>query len=269
MHDIILNPNPRKLAQYFELTEELITKVETEGVVVELDFQTEETYDKLKVGFSKVCMDHSLSEHFEELFYLLLRKNEQIMVRYEAYCQNYDDDLTTKEVAQFLLAYKEAGDKTYLTLALKPSIGSTATLKDTRVVKWICKVVVEQIEQGLYPISVLGEKISYDLFGSDFQIDTPLDLERLKAAANLKPKKPSTRLKRLYVELCLHLSNYLIEHTTLTMSEGKLLTDAQANFFFDTLVALGYLKEDAIDSDKKDYMWTMFKNYLRYYKTGQ
>lgn len=268
MHDIKLNPNLRKLSQYFELTEEQIIKLEADGgVLVELDYQTEESYEKLKVAFTKVCIDYSLSEHFEELFFLVLRKNEQIRDRYDAYWNNYHDDLTTREVAQFLLAYKEADDRTYLSLSLKPSIGSTATIKDTKVVKWICKVIVEQIEQGKDPINVLGEKISYDLFGIDYEPNMPLDLERLKVAANLKPRKPTTRVRRLFVELCLHLQDFLNRHTALIVSEGKLLTDAQANFFFDTLEALGYLKEDKIESDKKDYIWAMFNNAVKYYKS--
>lgn len=265
MYDTILNPDFTKLTSYFNLSEQELDNVNNlGGVTAYLDYQTEDSFKTTEARFKIVCAKYRVEEHFDELFYLLIKKNEDIRARYDAYWNNYNDDLTTKEVAKFLLAYKKADEKTHLSLSIKPSDSETATIKDNQIVRWMCGAIVEKIERGDYPLNLFGEKLAFDLFGG-IEPNLPLDIERLKAAATTSPRKPTVRINRLYVELCRYLQGFLIEHTVLTMPDEKLLTDAQANFFFETLDALGYFDKDTIQSEPKDYMWALFNNYVKYY----
>ncbi|WP_113661516.1 hypothetical protein [Pedobacter nanyangensis] len=269
MYDTILTPDFTKLSNYFTLTEqEQIEFNKFGGVPAWLDYQTEDSFKLIEERFKAVCSQYGVEEHFNELFYLLIKKNEDIRVRYDAYWNNYNDNLTTREVAKFLLAYKEADGKTHLSLSIKPNNGATASIKDNQIVRWMCGAIVEKLEKGDYTFDVFGEKLAHDLFGT-IEPNAPLDLQKLRAAASTSPRKPTVRINRLLVELCRYLQDFLIAHTILTMPKEKLLTDAQANFFFDTLEALGYLDNDTIQSDPKDYMWALFNNYVNYYKSRQ
>ncbi len=267
MYDTILKPDFTKLTSYFNLSEKELNNVNRiGGVTAYLDYQTEDSFKTIEARFKIVCANYGVEEHFDELFYLLIKKNEDIRVRYDAYWNNYNDDQTTKEVAKFLLAYKKAGKNTHLSLAIKPNDSDTATIKDNKIARWMCGAIVDKIVCGDYPLNLFGEKLAFDLFGG-IEPNLPLDLGKLKAAASVSPRKPTVRINRLYVELCRYLQGFLIEHTVLTMPEEKLLTDAQANFFFDTLEALGYLDGDTVQSEPKDYLWALFNNYIKHYKS--
>jgi len=208
MYDTILKPDFTKLNGYFSLSEQELRDINSiGGVTAYLDYQTEDSFKTIEARFKIVCAKYGLEEHFDELFYLLIKKNEDIRVRYDAYWNNYNDDLTTKEVAKFLLAYKKASINTHLSLSIKPNDSDTATLKDNQIVRWMCGAIVEKIERGDYPLDLFGEKLAFDLFGG-IEPNLPLDVERLKAAASMSPRKPTVRINRLYVELCRYLQQF-------------------------------------------------------------
>ncbi|MGM9478833.1 hypothetical protein ACS5PU_20585 [Pedobacter sp. GSP4] len=231
-------------------------------VALEMDYQTEDTYNYVVDTFEQLLEKFDLSKHRNELLYLVMKKNEQIRIRYDAYWQNYHDDLTSKEVASFMLAYKESKPNEHLQLAVKPTLNATASIKDTAIAKWMCQVLFEKIEAREFPLGIFGEKILYNLFGNDFSSDTPLDLNKLKATATMGIRKPTKQLNKLKVEFSQFLQVYLHENTELKLPDGIMLTDAQANFFFDVLEMLGYHDREDFDSEPKDYMHAIFRNTL-------
>jgi hypothetical protein len=255
-------PDFRKLRNYHTITDEQISAIEgSGGVNVELDYMNEEDYLRVAEGLKIITQKYVLESHYTEILYLTLKKNEQIRERYDAYWQNYEDDLTSKEVAKFLLAYKISNTRQDFHLTAKPLTGSV-TIKDSAIARWMADLIYTKIEQREFPLGLFGEKILFDLFGDEWDTKEPIKLERLEATANLSPRKPTVRIKKLYVEFCLYLQVYLINHTDLTLPGNGKLTDAQANFFFDLLALLRYVDSEKIASEPKDYMHAMFGNYI-------
>jgi|GEM_PF-2131411 len=264
MYDTILHPDFNKLHTYFPNTTDAdIANIDQAGgVPLYLDYMNEERFSHLSEGFKVVCAKYGIQDHYTELLFLILKKNEQIAARYVAYWQNYNDDKTSSEVAKFLLAFKEADPKHHFQLVAKPVTGSVA-VKDTAVAKWMMEQIYKAVEAREFPLEVFGEKLVYDLFGDDADTDKPISSDRLKATSMLNPRKPTVRIKKLYVEFCLYIQVYLINQTSLTAPPETLLTDAQANFFFDALELIGYLNRDHIESEPKDYIHAMIKNNIQ------
>ncbi|MCX2451116.1 hypothetical protein OQX61_07510 [Pedobacter sp. PLR] len=263
MYETKLNPDFNKLKTFFpNITDVDVTRIQEEGgVPVILEYMSEAGYLRVCEGLRSAVIKYGIEDHYAELLYLILQKNEQIRERYDAYQQNYSDDQTSKEVAKFLLAYKESKPNQHFQLVAKPVTGSVA-IKDTAVAKWMCEQIYKAIETKDFPLGVFGEKLLYDLFGDDFNSDIPISIERLKATAELKPRKPTVRVKKLLVEFCLYLQVYLLNETKLTALPDVLLTDAQANFFFDILESIGYVDREEIESEPKDYIHAMFRNHI-------
>ncbi|MBB5437947.1 hypothetical protein HDC92_001621 [Pedobacter sp. AK017] len=263
MYETTLNPNFNRIKEYIpNITDADITTIqEAGGVPINLEYMSEVGYLRFSEGLKVATETYGIQDHYEELLYLILQKNEQIRVRYDAYWQNYNDDLTSREVAKFLLAYKESKPNQHFQLVAKPVTGSVA-VKDSVIAKWMCEQIYKAIEARKMPLGIFGEKILFNLFGDDFDFDTnaTISMERLKATASLSPRKPTVRVKRLLVEFCLHLQVYLIKHTSLTVPDNVLLSDAQANLFFDILELIRYVDRDKIASEPKDYIHTMLRN---------
>lgn len=263
MYETKLNPDFNKLRTFFpNITDAEIAQIKiSDGVPVVLEYMSEEGYLHFSEGLKTVVKTYGVADHHEELLYLILQKNEQIRERHDAYWQNYYDDQTSSEVAKFLLAYKESKPNQHFQLVAKPVTGSVA-VKDTAVAKWMCEQIYKAIEARDFPLGVFGEKLLYNLFGDDFNGNTPISMERLRETTEIKPRKPTVRVKKLFVEFCLYIQVYLINETKLIASPEVLLTDAQANFFFDILELIGYLGREKIESEPKDYIHAMFRNKL-------
>nr|WP_121272813.1 hypothetical protein [Pedobacter schmidteae] len=262
MYETTLNPDFNRIKEYIpNITDDDITLAQQAGgVPVYVDYMREADYLRLSEGLKQAVTTYDIPGHYEELLYLILQKNEQIRVRYDAYWQNYEDDITSKEVAKFLLAYKESKPNQHFQLVAKPVTGSVA-VKDTAIAKWMCEQIYNAVESRQLP-NMFGEKILFNLFGDDFNSDTPIASDRLKATAELRPRKPTVRVKKLLVEFCLHLQVYLIKHTILTIPDDVLLSDAQANFFFDIMELIGYVNRETV-AIPKDYIHAMFNNHVR------
>jgi len=236
-------------------------------VTMNLEYIGEENFKLIYTKLLEELEKIKLEEHHNELLYLLLLKNEQIRVRYDAYWQNYNDDLTSKEVAKFLLTFKESKPTEHFQLVAKPSLSSASAIKDTAIAKWMCEVLYNKIEFKEFPLGLFGEKLLYNLFGDDVQSEKPIEIDRLRAIANKSPKLPTVRLRKLYVELCCYLQPYLNEQTHLKTQPGTLLTDQQASLFFDILEMIGYLDGEKITSEPKDYIHSMFSKHAKLFNS--
>ncbi|RZK43070.1 MAG: hypothetical protein EOO90_05290 [Pedobacter sp.] len=263
MYSSTILPNFRKLQDYNPLTAEQITAIEElGGVHLELDYMDEVEYLRFAEGLKTIATKFGLEDHYTELLYLILKQNEHMRVLYDAYWDNYNDDLTSREVAKILLAYKTSDETQNFHLSIK-TFTDTVTLKDSAIARWMMEEIYNKIEAGEFPLGLFGVKIVYNLFGDEFGTAKQITDERLKATANLSPRKPTVKLKKLYTEFCLYIQLYLINQTHLTIADGVLLTDAHANFFFDVLELIGYLNRDKIESEPKDYIHAMFNNYIK------
>lgn len=264
MYSTKLLPDFTKLNNYFvNITEAHIQQIKANnGVEINLDYLDQESFKDLSEGLKSICEKYNLNDHYDELLYLIVRKNEEIRLKYDTIWENYQSDKTAKEVAQLLLAYKESNPNQQFQLTVK-TLTESVSIKSTPIARWMAELIYNAIENQEFPLGLFGHQIMQHLFGDNpFDVDE-ISLDRLKAAAAFSPKKPTTKLKRLDVEFCLYIQTYLINQTDLILPEEVMLTDAHANLFFDILELLGYLNKEKIESEPKDYIHTMFRNQLR------
>lgn len=263
MYETTLSPNFNKLKAFYpNITDSQINQIEQlGGVPINLEYLSEDDFLRVSEGLKTILQRYQLEEHHTELLYLILLKNEDIAVRYDARWQSYNDDQTSRDVAKFLLTYKTSNPDQPFQLTAKAFTGS-ASIKSPPLARWMCEVIFTAIEKQEFPPSLFGAKVYQDLFGNNpFDVEE-ISMERLEACSNLNPRKPTVKLRKLYVELCQYLQLYLINETPLTLPEGARLTDAQANLFFDMLELLGYINKDNVESESKDYMHAMFRNQM-------
>jgi len=260
MFTTTLVPDFRKLTDYFvNLSEEYILKVESDGgVVVNLKYLDNTGFEQLQIDLASILERYGLKDHYKELLYLILRKNEEIGEKHTMFWHQYNEEKKLKEVATFLLGLKKLKQHETVQLAIKPSLSPTLTINNNEIAEWMIQSIVDNLEKQEFPLSLFGSQI-YKLFDG-LEDDQHISLDKLTAASKLKLQNPKFKLRPLYVELCLYLQVYLVNQTHLTLPNNAKLSDKQANFFFDILQMLDYITIDDFDSEPKDYIYALFQN---------
>jgi hypothetical protein len=259
-----LLPDFTKLKSYFpDLTEEHFNQIKTNnGVDLHLDYLDELSYTNVSGGLKLMCDKYGMQEHYVELLYLIVKKNEEIRIKYVTLWENYNADQTAREVAQLLLAYKESNPNQHFQLAAR-SLTKSISIRNTPIARWMAELIYNAVEKQDFPLELFGHQIMSHLFGDNpFDVDK-ISMERLKVAAAITCRKPTTKLTKLYVEFCLYIQTYLINQTHLVLPASVMLTDAHANFYFDMLELFNYVSKEKIQSEPKDYIHSMFRNKLR------
>lgn len=264
MSDFKLDLNFDRLKDFFpNITEEYKARIKANGGLVpnlEWDYADNAVHYEMFDNLLRILNRYGLQEHINELYYTIIILNDECKVLQERQEIAYNDSQTTKEVAQFLLTLKTAKENQSFQLVAK-SATNTAPIKNTEVAKWMCDLIYKAIEEQKFPFPLLGEHFIWNLFGKDFSLDLPISMEKLEAASNLKVKKPSN--KNNLVGICLHLRTYLNTYTHLITPSHVLITNEQANFFFDVLELYGYLNRNKIESEPKDYIHALLRNHLK------
>lgn len=259
---INLSPNFNKLKFYFrDKSQEEITNATNNGVSLQYDFIDEIEFNRISNGLLPIFERYQLTEHYNELLYLILRGMAATDEKYNLLIDIYNEKMKVREVAQFLLTIKELKSNDNLQLVLKPSTSSSAAIKNNAIARWMAELIYEQIEKKNFTMEVFGSQL-YTLFdvGGNVDFNAPIDLSKLEALANSRPKNPKPMLKKYNYLSCLSMQPFLDEHTLLKLPDDVKLTDAQANFFFDVLEHIGYINRDNINSEPKDYMHALFAN---------
>lgn len=264
MSDFKLDLNFDRLKDYFpNITEEQKARIKQQGGIVpnlEWDYANNAVHYEMFEALLKILKLYHLEDHINELYYIIIILNDNCQVLQEGQQIAYNDGQTTKEVAQFLLTLKAAKPNQAFQLVAK-STTSTAPIKNTEVAKWMCDLIYNAIETKQFPVELFSEQTLYNIFGTDISNDSPISMERLEATSNLKIKKPSN--KSTLVSFCLQLRAYLNDHTNLSTPSDVLITNAQANFFFDVLELYGYLDRNKIESEPKDYIHALLRNHIK------
>ncbi|MCX3266468.1 hypothetical protein [Pedobacter agri] len=262
MFSTTLLPDFRKLSDYFNnLQEHHILEVEKlGGVPVHLEYYNEQMFRELEVNLNKLLNHYNLQHHFKEMLYLILSKSEEIGKQWTAYKQKYNDDIMLKEIATFLLGISRIKPNETLQLNIKPSLSETIKLKNSDVTKWVTDVMYKAVENQDFPLSLFGTQI-YTLFDDGFGGN--LSPAKMKQASELKPDNPRHKLLPMMANMCFYLQSYLINQTHLTLQPNTSLSDVQANFFFDLLSMLQYIEPELINSEPKDYIYSLLANFKK------
>lgn len=263
MSDFKVSLNFDRLKSYFpNITDQQKALIIEQGGYT-INFESEyhdEVYQELYVGLSEILNRYNLEDHINELYYIIILLDNQYQeIRYSSEVA-YNDDKTAKEVAQFLLTFKNAQPKQAFQLVAK-SLTDTGAIKNPDVAKWMCQVIYDALEARNIPFDTFGEQIYLHLFGMNPLDGEPISMERLETASNLSVRKP--KFSNLLFKFCLHLRTYLNDETELKSGDNVLLSDIHANLFFDAFEFLGYLNRNNIQSEPKDYMHTLFRNQLK------
>ncbi|MFA4869226.1 MAG: hypothetical protein WC623_13555 [Pedobacter sp.] len=263
MSDFKLDLNFDRLKDYFpNITEEQKARIKQQGGLVpnlEWDYADNAVHFEMFNALLVILKRYHLEDHINELYYTIIILNDNCQVAQEIEDEAYNNSQTTKEVAQFLLTHKTANPNQAFQLVAK-SATNTAPIKNTEVAQWMCELIYAAIESKQFPMYLLGEHFISNVFGTEISNDSPISMERLEVASNLKIKKPSN--KSMLVSFCLQLRTYLNAHTQLSTPSDILITNAQANFFFDVLELYGYLNRNKIESEPKDYIHALLRNHL-------
>ncbi|RZJ52441.1 MAG: hypothetical protein EOO44_11800 [Flavobacterium sp.] len=252
-------PDFNKLIDYFNYTPEQIEHLNKNGIVVESEHYNKEYYWYIADEFKKLCLKSSLTEHYDNLLYLVFKFNDHLVGYSELIEQNYEDEKISKEVATFLLAFKTSKPNDDFRISIKSALG-TATIRNNAVSKWMAELIYNAVEQNNIPIGIFGEKIGYDIFGEDFAKGVPLKIERLENASKLKRQKPSVMFDEYLLEFCKYLRIYLESQTHLTRKPNTRLPSLQAEFFFDLFVILGHMTHRKTRRNGIDLVHALFKN---------
>lgn len=259
MQDIFIYPDVNNLKQYFDYPQEKIDQIKNQGIRIKTDFYSEEFYAKVIEDFKIIAKQYLVLGHLEELIFLIIYYNEQMVNYSDTLWQNYEDDKISKEVAAFLLAFKKNEIDGDIQLAIKDKDG-THSIKNNAVSKWMCNLIAEAVEKGNMPFDVFGEKIFYDFFGMKMDFNNKLEIEKLQQASKIKLKTPKVLQQKIIVKFYEYLKPYLEDNTNLITKDKSALTNIQAEFFFDLFHILGLLSFEDAKPTKAKYMRTIIKN---------
>lgn len=264
-----IRPNYKLLNKYGYIT--LTSKelddldLREEPLLYETEFKPENVSREDFLGaFIPLITEFDLIEYIDTIFYIILYEYDRYnTILFHAY-KTYESKKSSKELAAFLLCLSETPESKLSALKLT-TLTSTVKITDKKLVSWIGRLVKQGLENGNFSWGELGEGV-YELMPSDekgISFDAPLDYDKLTVIAGKSVKNPNTLVKR---HLALFLNNiwYFLENETnlTTLGESK-YTDRQLNFLFKLGELLGCLNENGIESEPKDYIRTLFENYIK------
>lgn len=229
----------------------------------------EDQYKRYADGLKGVIEKYKLNEVREELLYVIFREDEILGDNIQDDQARYDYLENIIEVSKFLLAFKNSEDNPHFQIGVRENTGTelmpinkTHFVKNAEISKWMCQVICDAIEVGNLPYGLVDEQSTENIFGSTYYgSQGPIKIEKLERGANLKNKSFSVYRRKRYVEFCYQVQNFLEEYTNLKSSANVKISDEQANFFFDILNVLNYLNFEKIESEPKDYINSMIRNY--------
>lgn len=228
-------------------------------------------YEKLCKKVSMAIVKHGLLEQKEELLYLIFREDENLEELTYLDRLRFEDTQKAIDVSKFLLGFKNAINNPLFQIGIKENVGTiykpktnSYFIENEEISKWMCQLILDAIENGQYPEHMFGTTFTESIAGLKLNSEKhSIDIKSLEYGLNLKNKSYNVLRKRRYAQFCLAIKKFLEAHTTLETPKDVKLTDAQANLLFDILVALSYIDKDKIESEPKDYVHSLIRNYSK------
>lgn len=264
-----LNPNLDKLKTYLG---EWHIKTFTKQGYAQLELAlSEDQYQRYSDGLKGVIEKHKLSDVREELLYVIFREDEILGENLIDDKLRYDYLENTIDVSKFLLAFKNSKDNPNFQIGVKENTGTENRpnnknyfIKNDEISKWMCQLICDALESGNLPYGLVDEKSMESIFPLNLSKEQcPISIDDLQRGANLQNKSFTVYRRKRYVEFCYQIKDFLEEYTMLKSPIGVKITDAQANLFFEILSVLDYLNPEKIDSEPKDFLNTMIRNFNR------
>lgn len=264
-----LNPDLEKLKTYLG---EWHFKTFTKQGYAQLELAlSEDQYQRYSDGLKEVIEKYKLQEVCEELLYVIFKEDEILGDGIRNDQQRHDYLENTIDVSKFLLAFKNSQDNPNFQIGVKENTGTENRpnnknyfIKNDEISKWMCQLICDALESGNIPYGLVDEKSMESIFPLNLSKEQrPISIDDLQRGANLQNKSFTVYRRKRYVEFCYQIKDILEKYTTLRSPMGVKITDAQANLFFEILSVLDYLDPEKINSEPKDFLNTMTRNFNR------
>jgi hypothetical protein len=234
------------------------------GIVqIEIDSIWEEQEGKtVEQRFSELVGDFDLLEHRDTLLYVVLLESNHADVAYQLVHDTYTQRLRDKQLAQFLMLYKP-GNKRLPTNIKVSSLEKTVKLTDSGLLMWFGDLVKQFLQRGEFIPGEHGSSLFKFLQTDDSQIDSKQQLNYavIEAISSLTIKKPNIRDRNKHLaSFLLVVWNVLDRETPLRAVQGAKFSDHQIKFLFEVAEIFGWLNRLQIDSEPKDYLYSLLNN---------
>ena len=251
--------NYQRIHKHFQwpVTPEQMQEENPTGYPIVIDWWEEERDKAVFNSFQKILLRYDLVEFGDDLFLLLLLKYKLIEERIYDLELDYKNRNRAKDLANFLLLAKQTPKNKYNKLVLATNT-DTAKVIDPDLIAWISQLITENIEEGNYPISMLG-LAAVEMF-TDRENPNELNIEKLRAAASTRISSPAKVIKEQQADLCLFIYKYLVSETDIKPEPNTWFSDRQLNFYFDILELFQYVDRLKIESEPKDWARTFLMN---------
>lgn len=259
-----LKPNYARIKKYFtwEGTPEQLHEANPEGYKIEVEFwQTDEQFIDVFNRFKEITEKYELEEWCEDILLLLLLKYKTIEENIYDLQLDYANRVRAKELAKLLLIAKETPKQKYNKLSIA-TLTDTAKISDPDIISWISQLITGAIENGRYPISLLGLAAS-DMYIDDTNDRRQLSIAKLQSAATDRITTVNKIVKERQADLCLHIYKYMVDETGIKPTSDRWFSDKLLNFYFDVLEMFKYADRLAIESEPKDWTRTFLMNRLK------
>ena len=194
--------------------------------------------------------DHNLTQHQENILFLLLHTYQLVDDADEYLHFNLHRKNQTKQLAQFLLALKSTPDNKLVSLNLKTVHESgTAKITDPELITWIYKGIQQQLESDSQHPGFMTPH--------DMELTTEEDLNF--HATQVIPRPTRAPIADYFMPL----HKYLVNETDFKPEGSAQLSDDMARFYFELLTTLEVIDPDTIQSEPKDYIHSGFTNHVR------
>jgi hypothetical protein len=255
--------------EYLTLSEEELNAavLNQEKLYVEVDaIYTEEKRRYTEDGFKEILKEYKIEEHYETLLYICLVESNHGEIQFQHKFDAYNRSKFDKELAQLLLINKP--DSTFKPNSIKvSSITDTVKITNDKLITWIGKLINNAIEKGNFTSEELNEAIYGFTADEEGRItfDSPLlNYNRIQQVAEQTTRKPGIRERnRFLAPFLFRVLAYLNEETLLYAREGVRFSDEQLNFLFKIAELLEWVKASIIESEPKDYIYTLLANYSK------
>ncbi|RZM24754.1 MAG: hypothetical protein EOO88_21735 [Pedobacter sp.] len=225
----------------------------------------EETRLAIETGFSNLVKRYDVAEHHNTLLYICLVESNHADIQLQGIHENYKNILRLKELAQLLLLYKPTNRHKPSSIKIA-SLTEAIKVTDSQLISWIGSLIQEAIGDGHFNPTELGEGLfSFSNgVGKNLTDHDILNWSMIEKTADQKIRRPGVRERNKQLStFLLKVWQFLDNETTLTTCEGVRFTDDQLNFLFELAELLEWLREDKIESDPKDYIYTLLWNRLK------
>jgi hypothetical protein len=270
-HEFFLTPDATLLERCGYLTQysaQLLRAELLQNGIIKVEIDTvwrHEQLVELEKRFTHMLITFGLSEHYQSLFYVCLLESNLAEMRYQHAFETYNHRLRDKQLAQFLLMFQP--DAKYPPISLKiSSLTETVKITSEEIIGWCGSLMKQFLELGEFVPGEHGASLFSFIANAQGNLDndSELNYDVIKNLAHKTVRRPGIRDRnRFLASFLLVVWNVLNKGTAISAPEGTRFSDKQIKFLFEVAETFGWLSGISLDSEPKDYIYTLLSNHMK------